>query len=87
MVAQKLQLPIFATLASALENIPTLNIESGELDANLRAQVKITDNIADIVQDVRGRVSLQRLKANTDILSNQVNLNTVANISWPKVNV
>ncbi|MGD1714431.1 translocation/assembly module TamB domain-containing protein [Dapis sp. BLCC M172] len=86
-VAKKLQLPIFAPLALAIENIPDIYVESGELDANLRAQVKISENIADILQDARGKVSLQRLKANTDILSNSVNLNTVANIAWPKVNV
>ncbi|MDE5109954.1 MAG: hypothetical protein O4753_01285, partial [Trichodesmium sp. St7_bin2_1] len=86
-VAKKLQLPIFSTLASAVEIIPDINLESGELDANLRAQVKIADDIADIVQDVRGKVSLQKFRANTDFLSNQINLNTVANIAWPKVNV
>ena len=86
-VAKKLQLPIFSTLASAVEIIPDINLESGELDANLRAQVKIADDIADIVQDVRGKVSLHKFRANTDFLSNQINLNTVANIAWPKVNV
>ncbi|MEM1171314.1 MAG: translocation/assembly module TamB domain-containing protein [Cyanobacteria bacterium P01_H01_bin.35] len=86
-VAKKLQLPIFAPLASAVENIPDINLRSGELDANLRAQVKIAENIADIVQDVRGRVSLQKFQASSSLISNIVNLNTVANVAWPKVNV
>ena len=86
-VAKKLQLPIFAPLALAIENIPDIYVESGELDANLRTQVKIAENIADILQDVRGKVRLRELKANTDILSNPVNLNTVANFAWPKVNL
>ncbi|NES02208.1 MAG: hypothetical protein F6K22_04780 [Okeania sp. SIO2F4] len=86
-VAKKLQLPIFAPLALAIENIPDIYVESGELDANLRTQVKIAENFADILQDVKGKVRLRELKANTDILSNSVNLNTVANFAWPKVNV
>ncbi|NEQ36843.1 MAG: DUF748 domain-containing protein [Okeania sp. SIO3I5] len=86
-VAKKLQLPIFAPLALAIENIPDIYVESGELDANLRARVIITDNIADILQDARGKVSLRELKANTDILSNSVKVNTVANFAWPKVNL
>ncbi len=86
-VAKKLQLPIFAPLASAVENIPDVNLRSGELDANIRARVKIAENIADIVQDVRGRVSLQEFKASSSLFSNIVNVNTVANVAWPKVNV
>ncbi|MGD1809730.1 translocation/assembly module TamB domain-containing protein [Dapis sp. BLCC M126] len=86
-VAKKLQLPIFAPLALAIENIPDIYVERGELDANLSTQVKIAENIADILQDVRGKVRLRELNASTDILSNSVNLNTVANIAWPKVNV
>ncbi|MGK7919322.1 MAG: DUF748 domain-containing protein [Trichodesmium sp.] len=86
-IAKKLQLPIFAPLALAVENIPDINLRSGELDANLRAQVKIADNVADIVQDIRGRVSLQKFAASSSLFSNIVNLNTVANVSWPRVRV
>lgn len=86
-VAKKLQLPMFATLVSAVKSIPDVNLYSGELDANLRAQVKIADNITNIVQDIRGKVSLQEFKASSSLFSNIVNLNTVANVVWPKVNI
>ncbi|MCL2923356.1 MAG: translocation/assembly module TamB domain-containing protein, partial [Trichodesmium sp. MAG_R04] len=86
-VAKKLQLPMFATLVSTVESIPDVNLYSGELDANLRAQVKIADNITNIVQDIRGKVSLQKFKASSSLFSNIVNLNTVANVAWPKVNI
>ncbi|MEB3342215.1 translocation/assembly module TamB domain-containing protein [Okeania sp.] len=85
-VGQKLQLPIFANLASAVENVPNVNLVSGELDTNLDSQVKIAGN-AVIVENVRGKVSLQKFQVNTELLSNPVNLNTVADIAWPKVNV
>ena len=87
LAAQELQLPIFAPLALALENIPQVDIQRGELNADLRTQLKLTDKVTDIVEDIQGKVSLQKFKANSDFLLNPVNLNTVANVAWPKVNV
>ncbi|NES79071.1 MULTISPECIES: translocation/assembly module TamB domain-containing protein [unclassified Okeania] len=86
-VAQKLQLPIFVPLVLALENIPDVSVQSGELNADLRTQIKLSDNIAEVVQNIQGKVSLQQLKANSSFLSDTVNLNTVANVAWPKVTV
>ncbi|NEO57190.1 MAG: hypothetical protein F6K54_31455 [Okeania sp. SIO3B5] len=86
-VAQKLQLPIFVPLALALENIPDVSLQSGVLNADLRAQIKLTDKVADLVQNIQGKVSLQELNANSSLLSDTVNLNTVANVAWPKVTV
>ncbi|NEN91199.1 MAG: DUF748 domain-containing protein, partial [Okeania sp. SIO3H1] len=86
-VAQKLQLPIFAPLVLAFENIPDVSLQSGVLNADLRTQIKLTDKIADLVQNIQGKVSLQELKANSSFLSDTVNLNTVANVAWPKVRV
>ncbi|NET41504.1 translocation/assembly module TamB domain-containing protein [Okeania sp. SIO2B3] len=86
-VAQKLQLPIFVPLALAFENIPDVSLQNGELNADLRTQVKLTDKVADLVQNIQGKVSLRELNANSSLLSNTVNLNTVANVAWPKVTV
>ncbi|GGA32735.1 translocation/assembly module TamB domain-containing protein [Okeania sp. KiyG1] len=86
-VAQKLQLPIFVPLALAFENIPDVSLQSGVLNADLRTEIKLTDKVADFVQNIQGKVSLQELSANSSFLSDTVNLNTVANVAWPKVRV
>ncbi|NEP79520.1 MAG: DUF748 domain-containing protein, partial [Okeania sp. SIO3B3] len=86
-VAQKLQLPIFAPLVLAFENVPDVSLQSGVLNADFRTQIKLTDKVADLIQNIQGKVSLQELKANSSFLSDTVNLNTVANVAWPKVTV
>lgn len=83
LAAQKLQLPKLAQLAKT----PNVNLQRGELSADLTTQLKLTENVADIVQDIQGKFSIQQLQANSDLLINPVNLNTVANVAWPQVNV
>ncbi|NEQ78133.1 MAG: hypothetical protein F6K23_37185 [Okeania sp. SIO2C9] len=86
-VAQKLQLPIFVPLVLAFENVPDVSVQSGVLNADFWTQIKLTDKVADFVQNIQGKVSLQELNANSSFLSDTVNLNTVANVAWPKVRV